>query len=283
MLDPLGINKFNFSFTNYSSPSTTPGTSVIPGASNAEGDWTEIASSANISQDVNWVKLLVYGGAASASSKQQLLDLGWDLAGGTSYVQQIANVVCGNSNPASVLGVIAGVPIRFPIFIKSGSAVAVRVQGNNATAGTIRVMAEFLGQPSQPHLIRTGQYSETIGTITDSSGVSFTPGNSGAEGNWQSLGTTTRAMWHWQLGLQCNDTTMQNIAYCFDLAYGDVTNKTMIIQDYYCLATNSEALSFYPIADAHCDVPGGAELFVRGSCSGTSDAGWNAVAVGIGG
>jgi hypothetical protein len=51
------------------------------------------------------------------------------------------------------------------------------------------VSAKFWGDPSNPECVPVGQYSETIGTISGSAGVVFTPGNA-ADGAWTSLGTT---------------------------------------------------------------------------------------------
>jgi hypothetical protein len=282
MLSRTAPNRFGFYFSNQSTPSVTPGTSVTPGASNAEGSWTEVASAANISKDIYLLVVTVSGGASTGASKMQLLDIGWDAAGGTSYTAQISNIVCGTTS-GGITAALNGVTFVLPIFIPSGAAVAVRVQGSNATAGTVRVWAEFYGQPSRPESIRAGQYAETIGTITNSNGVSFTPGNTNAEGSWQSLGTTTRPLWWFQLGVQPDDTSTGNVVYYFDLAYGDGSNKVMIAENIYANLSNGEAMSIAPQWNGFCEVPAGGELFVRGMCSATSDAGWNAVAVGVGG
>lgn len=277
-------NRFGFYFTNQATPSGTPGTSVTPGASNAEGSWTEVASSANIAHDIYLVAIWISGGATNGNSKMHLLDIGWDPAGGTSYVQQIANIACGSSVAPSTINAPSGIFFLFPVFIKAGSAVAVRIQGSNATAGTVRVQAEFFGKPTNPEILKVGQYSETIGAITNSNGVSFTPGNSGAEGSWQSLGTTARALWWWQLAVQADDSSLgAGLIYQFDLAYGDGSNKVIIIENLTAIVSNGETLAIAPPLNCFYEVPAGAELFVRGSCSGTTDTGWNGVAVGIGG
>lgn len=283
MLARTPVNKFSFYYTNQSTPSTTPGTSVTPGASNAEGAFTEIAAAASITQDIYLVQLFLSGGGVSANSKMQLIDIGFDPAGGTNYTSQISNLVCGSSATPSATSAYAGLTFIFPLFIPAGSAVAVRIQGSNATAGTVRVQAEFFGRPSHPEKINVGQYSETIGTITNSSGVAFTPGNTGAEGAWASLGITTRALWWWQMGVQADDTSIGGTVYQFDLAYGDGINKVMIIENFTVYTGTGETLSGSIQFAGLCEVPAGSEIFIRGASSGTSDSGWNAVAVGIGG
>lgn len=283
MLAQIGVNRFNFQYSNLGAPSLTPGTSVVPGASNVEGSFTEIASAANIAHDIYFFTLWVYGGATASAAKSHLLDVGIDPAGGTSYVSIIDNIVCGAS-PTNFNSGITCLFFRFPRFIPAGSSVAVRIQGSNATAGTVFVVAEFFGQPSRPELVRTGQYAETIGTITSSQGVTFTPGTSGVEGAaWVSLGTTIRALWWWQLCVQVSDASMTGTATQVDLAYGDATNKVMIFENQLYVTTGGELVSGIMAANCFCEVPAGGEIFIRGSCSGTPDSPYNAVAVGIGG
>jgi hypothetical protein len=283
MLAQIGVNRFNFIYSNVGT-ALTPGTSVTPGASDVEGSpYLEIASGANLSQDIYLMTIWVSDGATANNVKSHLLDIGVDPAGGTSWSAVVSNIVCGQSAPHAVGG---GLCVTIPLFIKSGSSVAVRVQGSNATAGTVLVTGTFYGQPSHPELIRTGQYAETIGTITGSQGVSFTPGNSGAEGTWVSLGTLTRPCWWFQLCPQVSQSTVTGQAYHLDLAYGDGSNKHIIIQDLRIVGSTTEELRFTgPISQGlgFADLPAGAELWVRGACSGSSISGWNAVAIGIGG
>lgn len=280
---PLGSST-HFVYDNWgTNPSATPGTSIVPGASNAEGSWTAIASSGNISEDIYGFYIQVFGGATAANAKNHLLDIGVDPAGGTSYVAIISNLVCGASPALTVAGARE---FFFPMFIKAGSAVAVRIQGSNATAGTVRVCAQFYGKPSAGHLLPVGSYSETIGTITNSNGVSFTPGNA-ADGSWVDLGVTAKPLWWWQLGYQIDNGTITAEYTYIELAFGDASNKHTIFKTMHggttgetCgLATQTPMLSLA----AYCPVKAGEHLYVRGRCNNAPDTGYNAVAVGIGG
>lgn len=274
-------NRFNWKYSNWGTPDTTPGVSVVPGASNAEGAWTQMASGANIAQDVYGFLICVTSGFTSASQKDHLLDIGVDPAGGTNYTAIINNIVCGQS---AAIG--NGKQFFFPMFIKAGSSVAARVQGSNATAGTVRIAMVFYGQPSNPEQILVGQYSETIGAITGSAGVAFTPGT-GAEGSWASLGTTTRPLWWFQLGVQVSNGTITAHYVQVDLAYGDGTNMVMIIEDLFLFyggtTEDQRQASYQPFIEGFCDIPAGATLYVRGWSDAAPPSGYNAVAVGIGG
>jgi hypothetical protein len=277
------INSFLWKFSNYTTPSATPGTSVTPGASNAEGSWVQIATAANMAYDSLLMFIAVGGGNTSGAQKDHLLDIGVDPAGGTSYTAIINNIVCGQSQ-AVTTGFDEFV---FPIRIKAGSSVAVRVQGNNATAGTVRVVATFYGRPTNPEMVPVGQWSETIGTISGSGGTAVAPGNA-AEGSWVSLGTTTKDMWRWQMGIQLSNGTITAQYATYDLAYGDATNKEFIIEDqhigfYGTSEIKASILRGRQIIEGFRYVPAGSTIYARGRCSTTPGTTYNVTAIGIGG
>lgn len=285
MLLGAGFSQFLWRYENWgANPSATPGTSVTPGATNAEGSWTAVASSANIAQDVYWISLRVSDGGTSGAAKPQLLDIGVDPAGGSSYTAVVSNLVCGAAAPVTAVG--SGQNFFFPLFVKAGSSVAVRVQGANGTAGTVRVGMRFYGQPSRPEAVRTAYFSETIGTITNSNGVSFTPGNA-ADGSWVSLGTCVNPLWWWQLAYQVDNATITAEYTYIDLAYGDGSNKHQITRLMHGGNTSEQIGDsmktnlIFP--ECYCPVPAGATLYVRGRCNNAPDSGYNAVAVGFGG
>jgi len=273
-----------FTYDNWgANPSATPGTSVTPGASNSEGSWTQIASSANIAQDIYGFYLQIAAGATSGAIKSQLLDIGVDPAGGTSYSPIISNLVCGASPALSAAG---AKEFFFPFYIKAGSSVAVRIQGSNATAGTVRVIARFYGRRTAPETMPVGMFSETLGTITNSSGQSITPGNA-ADGSWVDLGTTTLPLWWWQIGHQIDNATITAEYTYFELAFGDASNKHTIFKIMHGGTTgetvgNAMQTNLLSIA-AYCPVPAGTHIYLRARCNNSPDTGYNAVAVGIGG
>jgi hypothetical protein len=279
------LSRYSFTYDNFgANPSATPGTSVIPGATNAEGTYTSIATGANIAQDVCGLYLRVSDGATSTAAKNHLLDVGVDPAGGTSYTTIISDIVCGATGAITTTG--GGQQFFFPIAIKAGSQVAVRIQGSNGTAGTVRVGAKFYGQSSRPEIIPCGSFSETIGTITNSNGVSFTPGNA-ADGTWVSLGTTTNPMWWWQIGYQIDNGTITAEYTYVDIAVGDGSNKHVIHRIMHGGTTGetcgNSIHSNLIMHACYCPVPGGSTIYIRGRCNNAPDTGYNGVAIGIGG
>jgi len=273
--------EFGFRYTNFSTPTAPPfGATVVPGTSNAEGNWTQIASAANIAVTVFGLELGVNTGSGSGVARNMLLDVGIDPAGGTSYTAIISNLVCGASGNTGGGGRI----FYFPIYIPAGASVAVRVQNSHTVAGALGVIAKFYGSPQRPELARAGSFSETIGTIINSNGVAFVPGTSAAEGSWTLLGTTSKELWWWQVGVQVDDATMTGQSLLVDLAYGDASNKVIIIDNFLQSLTATEAINHVCALNAYKRVPGGSNIYVRGSIdSATADSNYNAVAVGIGG
>ncbi|MGE3690242.1 MAG: hypothetical protein AB7F98_02540 [Novosphingobium sp.] len=284
MLYPSGLSAFAFTYDNWgANPSSTPGTSVVPGATNAEGAWTQIASSANISQDCYWLYLQVHSGATSAQAKNHLLDLGIDAAGGTGYTPFFDNLVVGASPALTVAG---NREFLFPVFIPAGASVAVRMQGSNATAGTVRVMAKFYGQPTKVLASPRGAFSQTFATIAGSNGTGFTPGNA-ADGAWVDLGSASRNLWWFQLGYQIDNSTITAEYTYIDVAWGDATNKQNMFRVMHGGTTGETcglAAQTQLLFCAACNpVPAGANIYIRGRCNNAPDTGYNASVVGIGG
>lgn len=282
LLNPK-LSYYAFTYDNWgANPASTIGTSVVPGASSVEGSWTEVAASSNITEDCYWMYIQVHSGQTAATAKQHFLDIGIDPAGGTSYTEFLVDLAIGNSPTLAQAGNREYV---FPIFIKAGSSVAVRVQGSQATAGTVRVACRWYGKPSAPEYVPRGMRSETLGAGANTLGTSITPGNA-VDGSWVSLGTTTIPLFWWQLGYQINNGTITAEYTYLELAYGDVTNKTTIFKIMHggttaetCgLAAQTSLLA----CAAYQPLPVGTELWVRARCNNAPDTGYNVTVVGVG-
>lgn len=272
-------NSWGFVYTNQENGSNSPGTSVTPGSSSSEGSWTEIGPDANITTAIYYVTLHISGGQSGANSKQHFLDFGWDAAGGTSYTAFFSNLACGGSVPNA--NGATGRLYHFPCYIPASSAIAVRIQGSNATAGTVRVEAKFWGKPSRPELWRPAAYSETLGAGASTLGTSFTPGNA-SWGSWASLGTTTKPHFWAQLGAQVDNATMGTESVRIQLGIGDGTNMH-IITDQWFNTSAGEAQANTMQTPCTWEIPSGATLYVRGNASAAPVTGYNATAVLFGG
>lgn len=261
-------------------PAAAIGTSVIPGASNAEGTYTQVLAA--LAEDVYFIHIIVGDGATAVAAKNHLLDIGVDPAGGAAYTTKIANIVCGATVPTSN----ARQQFGFPLFIKAGSTVAVRVQGSNATAGTVRVGIKAYGRLSRPEMFPVGYFSQMLGTITNSNGVSFTPGNA-ADGTWVSLGTAMDPLWWFNLAYQIDNSIITTEYTYVDLGVGGSGTQRVIQRLQHAGTTNETcgAIIEPRLSWLECyhPVPAGAELWIRGRCNNAPDTGYNGVAIGIGG
>jgi hypothetical protein len=283
-LKHAGFSAFQWGYNNLGAPSATPGTLITAGGSNAEGSWTQIASGANIANDVYGIGLWLTA-LSGTGDRQLLLDIGVDPAGGTSYTAVVSNMVVGNF-PTAVTAINSGTRFLFPLFIKAGSSVAVRAQGNNVTGPTFRVVANFFGHPTRPESALVGTFAETIGTITNSQGVGFTPGNN-AWGSYQLLGATVAPLWWWQGCYSINNGTITAEYTYIEFSYGDASNKIPIMTLLHA-GTTAEVVcdminANQNIFNCYEPVPAGTNIYVRGFCQNAPDTGYNAVMIGIGG
>lgn len=262
-------------------PSATPGTAVTPGASNAEGSYS--AALLSPTQDLAGIYLRVSDGGATTASKPHLLDIGIDRAGGTSFTAEISNIVCGASGSLTAGGAHR---FFFPYFVPAGATVGVRIQGANATAGTVNVCLKGYGQLGRRHTLPVGTVSETLGTITNSSGVSFTPGNV-SDGTWVSLGTTAKFLWYWQLAYQITGGTITAERCWIELGAGGSGSQRVLLRRGHA-GTATEQIgdmmdSQLVWHEGYHEIPAGTEMWVRGRCENAPDSGYDAVAIGIGG
>ena len=179
-------------------PAAAYGHSVTPG-NNVMGTWVQMVAGASLTEDVWFIMINVNSGAVSAASRDMLIDIGVDPAGGSSYVVKIPYLLASSSAPYNVSH--GGCWFGFPLRIKAGSSIAARAQVNNATVGTVRVLAWVYGQPRRPETTRTGSFVRSFGQTTgSSSGTTTVPGTT-ADGTWVQLGSAlAEPLWWWQLG-----------------------------------------------------------------------------------
>lgn len=269
-------------------PSATPGTSLTPGASGAEGTYAALIAGGSVTEDIYGLHIRVSDMSSTTGvANNAFLDIGLDPAGGTSYTDTIlANIVIGGAGPITAVN---GREFFFPIFIPSGSSIAGRVRRVSVTAGTVRVAVKAFGRRTMPEWMPVGSYSETLGVTEDASvdATSFTPGNA-ANGNWASLGTLSRPCWWHQLGYQIDNTAVTAEYTYIDLGYGDGTSgNTKTIQRFMHGGNTTEQIgavfdNAHPF-NCYAPLPAGETLWVRGRCNNSPDTGYQAGYVGVGG
>jgi len=275
---PVGANTFCLTTPSWgtSRPASANGTSVTPGTS-GYGTYTQILSA--LSADAYGLLVNVNSWSASANSRNGVIKIGIDEAGGSSYTDRITGLLIGNAAPYNTGA--GGVWYFFPMLIPAGSTVAVAGHGSVSTAFRCGLVA--LGRPAQPSMIRKGSFVETLG-ISGITGTALTPGTT-SDGAWTSIGTTTNRCWWWQLAVQVDaaDTTWVGNSIHVDLAVGDGSNKDIIIQDLLLTTTTNEQASNPPLtAGVEWDTPAGSTIYMRAQTSGNLDS-YTAAAYGLGG
>lgn len=253
----------------------------VPSGNGSYGSWVT-PTSALRTQDCFGVLLHCASAGTNWSGVNRpiWLDLGIDYSGGTSYTPLIEKIQIGNPLPAN----LNGYRFYFPIFIPVTAAIAFRAQMAGGTTGVL-VAAHFAMSPNGLQQDWCGTYAETIGATSASLGTTFTPGNN-SKGSWASLGTTTTNLKYFQLGCHVNNATTNGEVCYLDLAYGDGTNYTPIIenQQFATIGTGElYGMHLMPPEACYADVPAGSTLYVRGACSNSPDSGYHATAYGIGG
>lgn len=275
---------FHAKFSNQSVASANPGTSITPG-NNTFPAYAEILSDTVVTEDCYGILININSNAVSAAARDTLVNIGADPAGGTSFSTIIADLM---GSCAGAMNAGGGMMYYFPLYIKNGTALAAQASVNNATVGTLRVWVTLFAKPQRPDLLKVGSYVTAVGAVEASSrGTTVTPGASGAEGSYASLGTPTKDHWWWQSGIGVNDGTMNALSLFADIAAGDATNKVLLQENNPFHSTSAEAINggynnLNPLVCYH-EVPGSTEIWGRISNSGANDAAYSMMAYGLGG
>ncbi len=95
-------------------------------------------------------------------------------------------------------------------------------------------------------------------------------------------------LWAWQIGVQVDNATITAQYTSVDLAYGDASNKEIILEDvpigfYGTAEIKASILRGRSLVRACRYVPAGSTIYVRARCSTAPASGYNVTAIGIGG
>jgi hypothetical protein len=282
LLVPAGQDfQWYYSNTLTTRPNVTAfGTSITPAVAPTFGAWTQVATAANIANDVYGVLICINNAATSAATRNILMDLGVDNAGGTTYLTKIPYLQGGSAAPYGTS--LGGIWYYFPLYINRGSSVAVRAMGTTTAAFNCSVY--FYGQPRRPDAVRAGSYVDAYGfNTTGALGTAVTPGTT-AEGTWTQLGTTTSSYWWWQCGFNVNDTTMTAATIHADLSAGTAAQKKILFENQLWQTTAAEQTSCaINTANAYNNTASGDIIYGRLQHSSTADTGNAMIAYGLGG
>lgn len=272
MLFQPASQDFKWSYSNVSAtrPAAAFGTSVTPAVLPTKGSWVQVISAANMANDGWGIMVNINSSSTSSATRQQIVDVGVDNAGGTSYLVKIPDLICGHAAPYNVGS--GGVWYYFPIFIKAGSTVAVRASGT--TTGAIRAYITVYGLPRRPENVRVGHEVYSFGVnATTGQGTAITLGTT-AEGAWTQIGAalSEAAPFFWQVGYTCVDTSMTAAVIHFDVGAGDASFKKLLVENNLITISSSEQIGNLPTT-AGCvgNTAIGDLIYIRGQSSATPD------------
>lgn len=269
LIVPGGPNWAYCSTNLTGTPSTTPGTAVTAGASNALG--SSVALLTALTHDVEYLTIIPWAYNGSAVNSRTLIDILIDPAGGSSWATTplISDLVAGTTPN---LGIASVSTYHFPIWLPAGCSIGARARtANTATIGG-RIVICARGGPRNPANWWCGQVVTAIGTTpASSSGTAFTAGSSGAYSAWTNFGSTlpyrTGAI---QMGFQGGAITAYNSIF-YILEVGENSNR--IGPNFWKQTTTGEAMpsttNFGPI---FCNLAAGTQLQVRGTASGVAQS-----------
>jgi hypothetical protein len=261
---------------NIASPSSDGldyGTGVTPGLSNADGSAVTLLPA--LAHDCEYLVLAVCGFALSGGNTSALLDILVDPAGGTSWSELIADLLCGYSSFVEMDGSgTFGVSLmyHFPVWLKAGTSIGAmaRCAHGSALTAAPRVVAYAAGGNKNPASWWCGQKVETVGTFdaANSRGQAHTPGASGAYSSWTSLGSPTGVRaGAAQFAVQGpGSSSVSGKVYRFEFGAGSSQIGPCCYRGMGGLEVGTH---FFP-GPVFCDIPAGTQMQVRGACGTTS-------------
>jgi hypothetical protein len=263
-------------------PAAANGTSITPVTTNAYGTAVRLGNA--LTADAWGILININSNSGSAASRNSVIQLMVDPAGGTAYTAVLTGLLCGGAAPYTLGG---GMWYYFPYFINSGATIAVAGRGSVVTAFTVG--CEVYQTPENAQNMRRGSFFETLGITVGAGtavGVTVVPGTTSV-GAWTAIGTTTNPLWWWQFGLQMpvGDTSWAAATLHVDIGFGSATTPDIIISDaIFTYDATEQAIK--PELSGGCayDVPGGSTIYARIQNSGVLETGNYTIGVyGMGG
>ena len=206
-------------------PSSTRGTLITPNQNDiATATWVSLVASGSVTSDVYRLVVNANTIGVSAASRNGLVEIGFDPAGGSTYTH-LAYLLMGPADSHS--GGNGGVNHDLLCYIPSGSTIGIRGSVNSATLTGFRASVTAYGQPSPSHLFRPARRIQDVGhDIASSGGVAVTAGEA-ANGAWTSIGVLDFNTFAWEFGLGINASAMSANGYDVDIGVGDAAGSSI--------------------------------------------------------
>lgn len=255
------------------------GTSVTPGVAPSFWSWATLIAGSSVPSDVYEISILVHAGFTAATTRNVLMDIGIDPAGGTNFAPIIPYLLCGHAGTHNV-----GAPIfyRFPLYIPAGASIGARAMGTVSTAFYVSITC--LGKPSNPDAICCGTKVVSFGeTVASATGTTVTAGTT-SEGGWTQLGSSLAVpLWWWQVGITATNTTMTGLGYTLDVGIGDGSNKQIALLDVFASFTTSESIfNGCAAQNGALQAAVGQNVYGRLQCASMPDSALSMMAWGLG-
>lgn len=202
---------------------------VTPGT-NAYGAYTQLLAGAAVTDDCYEIEITVSG--RGNVQPDALVAIGADPAGGSSYTDIIADLVCGpvwSYFDGAEWSTSGGCVFTFPLYIRAGTSLAAR---GSVQAGVLGLGVSIIlrARPSHPELLPRGAFVTTLGSVlANSAGTAIVPGLV-SEGAWTQIGgALTTPLWWWEFGYGLRAGLASAGRTHVDIAIGDASNKKIII------------------------------------------------------
>lgn len=243
-------------------PQTSSIGSLVTASStkHTKGSYTQLISATTY--DWHGFFLLTSGVATSAARTDMLMDIAIGAAASEQVI--LPDFMIGFS--ALLTG---GSKCWFiPLFIPRGTRIAARCQALIASDTTRVAVWGMTGNSGHPGPLFSNCDAYGVDSAT-SSGVSHTPGSTGAESTDANVGSTTsRPYGAVMLGVAGQNVTQTAIAYHWELTIGTITRAEWVTNN-----TTAEVIyGPYPQCPIGVSIPTGTQLQVQAEASGTAQA-----------
>lgn len=253
----------NFSATP---ASNTLGTGItLGGTPHVKTAWVSLIDP--LLADCYWLDLFVNATSATVTNSRTLVDIGIGPSGGGSEQVILPNLLCGATGAPSAVGVSRAIGI--PIFLPRGARLSARAQSVR-TSFTMSVGVSVRGGPSFPPWWVASAADDYGVTTASSSGTAHTPGNTGAESAWASIGGTTSRPYQAVLALSQIDTQTVVTTNGYHMEFG--AGSTTWGEFYDLTNTSEQLMGFFPNPLMYQPVPIGTQMQARGECQGTAQS-----------